>query len=244
MILGIKNVITWIEFNQAPYWKIHSKGNTLDVIAQIQKETISLEESKEELQKMLQILSPGTYAILSRKQNSTSDTKSGIYKETFSIHSHDTLHSPQNVAGTPIATTPEIDIEAKINERVEQILSKKAQEEEIKQLRERNKELEARSFSSHVGHAVGALSPYIPAIMAKLGIAATPGQIGKIENQNNTKMATENTASVELNSDEKRIEKALETLFANGCTVEDLELIANAIQDKPSLLNTVRNFLA
>jgi len=153
MLLGKNEVLEWIELNNTPLWNIRRSANSPVIFPSGKKENLTIAESKEYLEKVMNMVYPGTYFI---EASHPGQARNSWYKTSFQV-------------GTITANTEGLaGISGQGLEGIkEQVKSELKQEMELDNLRQENAELKAEveSWQHRVGNR---LEPYIPAIIEGL----------------------------------------------------------------------------
>lgn len=153
MLLGKTEVLEWIEMNNTPYWNIRRSEKGPVVHPSHKNENLTVGESKEYLERVLNLYGQGTYFIEAYAKD---QARNAWYKSSFNLGS-----LPANIEGS--AGIAGSGVEA----IKEQVKSELKQEMELERLREENRLLheEINSSQYRIGNK---LEPYIPSIIEGL----------------------------------------------------------------------------
>jgi len=149
MLLGKTEVLEWIEMNDTPLWNIRRSANSPVIFPSGKKENLTIAESKEYLEKVMNMVHPGTYHIEASRPGQARNT---WYKTSFQIGT--ITSNTEGLAG----------ISGGLEGIKEQVKTELKQEMELDRLRQENIDLkeEIDSWQHRVGNR---LEPYIPAII-------------------------------------------------------------------------------
>lgn len=156
MIIGIDNILSWIETNKTPYWYVKDIGGTKLIFdSQTHEEQLSLEDSKQKLRECLKTLANGNYSI--EAWQSEGQKKSRVYVK-FQITSSD--NQPSNVGIGSLPSQNNYLPQKSVSELIEEALIREREknrierlETDLKQKDARIKELEAEidSLGTRIG---------------------------------------------------------------------------------------------
>ncbi len=212
MITGKENILKFVRFNNAPFWRIRRSEKT-QIIADSGDKPLTIDESLTRLEQAFQIMGAGTYFIEAWESE-------GQKKMWFS----DTIQIlPENLQSAYVGAmnqlqTPQIDVQAEIQKGIEIYANKlklEAMELKIKALETERDEL-LKQNDSFFTRVYDRVEPFL----------------GQILDMNPPKLAT---ASIGSNSDndQKRLEKAFDEWQKNETkVVEIVEAIAKLSSNK------------
>lgn len=156
MIIGIDNILNWLETNKTPYWYVKDFGGTnLIFTAQADEETLALEDSKRKLSDCLKTLANGNYSIEAWQ---TAGQKKNWAKTKFQLTSSD--NQPSNVGIGSLPSQNNFLPQKSVTELIEEALIREREknridrlETDLKQKDARIKELEAEidSLGTRIG---------------------------------------------------------------------------------------------
>ena len=121
MLLGKSEVLQWIEMNETPYWSIRRTEKSPIIFPSKNDDKLSVAESKEYLERVLNMMQPGTYFI---EAHGEGKGRNNWYKTSFCTAGSS---NTAGIAGTEIS--------------VEKIKKDIMNEMELDRLREENAEL-------------------------------------------------------------------------------------------------------
>lgn len=259
MIIGSENVIEWLKLNNTPYWTVYNTGTGRNVDSKViqtpmDKNNYEMSSSIDLFSRWCKLAgSNGRYYIVAKQDNSEANTKKGVFQDYIEIQA---APVEQAVAGTNYAPSISMDeIEAQISKRVSESLQRIETERELKELRQKVKELEPSMLESRIGSLITMVQPFMPAIMAKMGLAPTGApSIGTT--QIHTSTQTPETMTLEANETDAELDRDITTLIEDQEKLEwavgillhysDVNMLvklADAVRKKPSLVQTVNAFL-
>lgn len=156
MIIGIDNILSWIETNKTAYWYVKDFGGTNLIFAsQADEEQLALEDSKGKLSGCLKTLANGNYSIEAWQ---TVGQKKNWAKTKFQLTSSD--NQPSHVGIGSLPSTNNSFPQKSVTELIEEALTRERTinkierlETDVKQKDARIKELETEidSFGTRIG---------------------------------------------------------------------------------------------
>ena len=258
MITGSENLIEWLNLNKTPYWTIYNasaaKSTDSKVMQTPQTNNYELSDSIDLFRQFCKVVgNQGRYYIVAKQDNDLTQTKKGVYQDYFEIQGGAQAH----VASTQVAhTAPSLSddqIQNLINNKVAERLEAIERERELKELRQKVKDLEPSLLESRIGSLITTVQPFLPAIMAKMGFA--PASMPAIGNTTQIHSSTQTLDTMpqeqnpelekditQLTDDQEKLEWAVGVLL-HYSDVNMLVKLADAVRKKPSLVQTVNAFL-
>jgi len=224
MLIGKNEVLEWIELNNTPYWNIRKSEKGPVVHPSHKNENLTVVESKEYLERVLNLYGQGTYFIEAYAKD---QARNAWYKTSFNLGI-----LPANIEGSAgIAGSGIADIK-------EQVKSELKQEMELDRLRQENIELRAEINSSQyrIGNKI---EPYIPSIIEGL-FDVKKVQVG----QDQAEVA--GLPGKKPEDYQKRLEAAFDEWFKMEKEVHPVELIekiVNLAKTKPDQYKIAKTML-
>ncbi|MBA7514351.1 hypothetical protein ES705_06379 [subsurface metagenome] len=222
MLLGKNEVIEWIELNGTPFWNLRRTEKGGIIFVKKEPDNLTIEESKQALSHVLDMLEKGTYHIDAwgkDRINSTQWLRSGFRIGAVSGSGQ------ENTAGVGSME----DIENRVMERLRK-------EMEFDRLKTENEEL--RREIDSVSHQVSRrLVPYIPHMIE--GLFGT-----KIGGAPATQVA--GIPEEDLEDDQKRLEEAFSKWFKvekESSPVTIVEKIVELAQNDPQMYSKAKKLL-
>lgn len=230
MVRGTNELIKWIEFQKAGYWKIYPGGTSRNTyLAESgDQDSISIDQSIERLRYALGILSQGRYTVVCKAK--ASDTKA--FAETAYEHDGVPASSNMNANMTQGSISGLLD-EAAVDKRIAAALEAQANKLELdrlqKELAEAQKEIKElngngaaaawdriiQRIEPHIGTVLNAYLPPAPkaATIAAVGYKGTEEQKENLQKTTSTMELTYTVPQTLPATQEEaadRVEKALD----------------------------------
>lgn len=198
MLIGIDNVIDWIETNKTAYWQVKSSNSEKsNLIFSARPEddgtTIALEDSKTKLRRCLETMAPGNYAI---QAWATAGQKKGWTATSFQITNSPGSNSTTGIHGSGNAGMQYQGQIQDVQKMIEEALDKERTKNKIERLEAdiTAKDKRIQELESELNSASIRIGDRFDKVFGGLGIGMDntqkPASVGNIEDDSNRIGAT------------------------------------------------------
>lgn len=176
MLIGVDNVLRAFDAADCDHWKLYYNASkqTTPIQTSLKEGSISRSESRDRLDAILRMLSPGNYKIDFKTDWNQSNHFNSVQ---FEIRNEVNTHAPaiggynQNI---PAIMGSDYVHKDEIKKQVKELIAHERLQMRVEELEERLKEAEQSSLSTAVAGLLQNYGPIIvPALASKLGVAPT-----------------------------------------------------------------------
>lgn len=253
MVRGIPDILQWFSNSGKPYWRIYAhKGITSGnfVLQSPQHEGQSHGDAYQDLQSKIRVMTRGCFTMVAYETPDRLPAK-GYQFTDIEITQGDANTGAVAAINGPTAIT-EVEITSRIDSAVKSALAAYKTEQELADLKKKVGELEKenknleKSVNEPWNKVVNALAPHSDKIIAGIFPNTPAAQVAGLPApdpgpEENT--VVEGTTA--LTADQQEVlSEFVSTMAANDPDWENtLRRLTKAIQDKPSMIAMVKNFI-
>jgi hypothetical protein len=254
MVRGSQDILSWFESSNMPYWRIYAHKGIVsgNVIMQSDnKEGQSHGDALADLRQKLRVLNRGTFTLAAFPNPDRLPTK-GYWFTDIEITQGDAQPAAVVGIGVPAGMS-----ETDVQKRIDDALTKYKTEQELADLKKKTVELEKakkeleKSVNEPWNKVIGALAPHADKIIA--GIFPQTAQVAGMpapdpepdDNIELTEVEVIEPEETALTVDQQSVlSDFVTTLAANDADwIDTLKRLTKAINDKPSMISMVKNFI-